>query len=95
MNDSICKDCRYRMNIWAESLREEYNGCGILLDDNFHEIHTLYLNEPTENEINEYLFNMFNIDSFGFGWITNCKMAFNDQPIVQNVTKCKNYTKQF
>jgi hypothetical protein len=70
-------------------LRDSYNGCGFLISGP-----DKHLPLDDVEDINTFLFSNININEIGFGWVTNGKIATNDQPIVQNVQECKLYRRK-
>lgn len=86
---SLCDRCRFRLNTWSEELRIDYNGCGILLNPD--KIVQKILNYNDEKLLTDYLFSIIDIDQISFGWVTDGKMAINDQLIVKDVNDCKKF----
>ena len=73
---SICNNCRNRLTPWAESLRKDYDGCNLLLQ----EVH--------ENKTAETLANHIDSEEIGTGWVSNGVSAFNNQILTKNTTDC-------
>ena len=80
---SLCETCYYKMLTWSEELRDKYNGCGILL----LEKHLGGIEIENEQDI----FNIIDAEQIAFGWITNGRIATNDQLIIKNCISCKKY----
>ena len=76
---SLCKQCRYRLDTWAESLRDTWDGCGKGLE--------------FEGDINKFI-DGIQCSDVALGWITNGKMAFNEQVLTQKVKKCEYFSQK-
>ena len=68
------------MNPWSESLREEYDGCCLLMLEK-------HKGGIEESEIFDYI----DVDQVSLGWVTNGYMATNDQLLLKDVKDCKKY----
>ena len=86
---ALCEHCRRRLKPWAESLRDIWNGCNILLDEDV--LSPLIAEYKCEENILQELLFPDNIvaDEYGTGWVTNNVQAFNNQLLIKNTIKCK------
>lgn len=81
--NSICLSCSYYMGPWAETLRKDWCGCGLLL----------LVNKDTDEEIVKEFEIPYIITAkeIGIGWVTNGTMAYNEQILTKETTECKKY----
>ena len=78
--ETLCKTCRNHMNPWSESLREEYDGCCLLM-----------LGKAQGGIEESEIFDYIDVDQVSLGWVTNGHMATNDQLLLKDVKDCKKY----
>ena len=76
---SLCKTCRNRLNTWSKKLRDEYDGCNTMLQD------------ENEGRSAEALSENIDAELIATGWVSNNVQAFNNQIITKNVRKCGYY----
>jgi len=76
---SICKTCRYEMKAWAKQFREKWIGCGVLVSGEYRELDHASVEDTA-----------YKIDAkqVAVGWISNGKMAFNDQILTEGTRRC-------
>ena len=79
MQNTICTNCSRRLHTWSKTLREDYNGCNILMDEHLN-VSVADLSSPHTP---------INAETIALGWVSNGYMATNEQLIVRNVVTCE------
>ncbi len=74
--DSLCNGCKNRLDTWAETLRNDHNGCNLCMREDF-----------TEDDICDTI----DAEFIGLGWVTNGRMATNFQIITKGTRNCSKF----
>ena len=73
---SLCLKCRRRLKPWAKSYEGVWEGCNIFMDN-------------IADRISEkQLIDNIDCSEMGYGWVTNGRVATNEQLLTKDTTKC-------